>query len=462
MRRISPVFCRCRLIASRAIFALSAGIVLSFLVAGGGFLAHTAENGGLGPLSIRNQFPVTLGFLTYTPEPVLTLPLDTFQFRYQYSITNSYINTQSPRNQTGPFIDSTAVSRSGGLVASDFAATGYGVYLDVEARRHQFRFNYAFTESLEIGLELSWIALGGGSLDSRIVSVEEFFGGLNRDRAFSEQNRFDFYLIRDGAFLLQSSQAFSSEPMDPVFNLKWTLSEGGEVLPATAIKLSYKFPLESNPDGSRALISSGGRDYGYYFLFSKEIGDVIAHIQFGITRLEVEPNTFSDSLRHKMFGLEFRVDEKNSLIMQSISQTSIFSDANIQTNLDFALASQTDVGILGFKTSGDGFLFEIGMIEDYNQQRNEDSLRHKMFGLEFRVDEKNSLIMQSISQTSIFSDANIQTNLDFALASQTDVGILGFKTSGDGFLFEIGMIEDYNQQRNEADITLYFELGWEW
>ena len=371
MRRNSPVFRRCRLMARRAIFALWAGIVLPVLVAGGGFLARAAENGGLGPLSIRNQFPVTLGFLTYTPEQVLTLPLETFQFRYQYSVTNSFINTQSPRNTSGPFIDSAAVSRSGGLVASDFAATGYGVYLDVEARRHQFRFNYALTESLELGLELSWIGLGGGSLDSRIVSVEDFFGGLNQDRAYADQNRFDFYLIRDGVFLRQSSQSFSSEPMDPVLNLKWTLTEGGEVLPAMAIKLSYKYPLESNPDGPRALISSGGRDYGYYFLFSKEIGGVIAHIQFGITRLEVESNTFSDSLRHKMFGWEFRLDQKNSLIVQSISQTSIFSDADIQTNLDYGLATQTDVGIIGFKSHGDGFLFEIGLIEDYNQQRNE-------------------------------------------------------------------------------------------
>lgn len=334
-------------------------------------MAHAAENGGLGPLSIRNQFPVTLGFLTYTPETVLTLPIDTFQFRYQFSVTNSFINTQSPRNAAGPFIDKSTVSRSGGLVASDFATTGYGVYLDVEARRHQFRFNYAFTESLEAGLELSWIGLGGGTLDSRIVSVEEFFGGLNEDRAFSDQNRFDFYVIRDGAFLRQSSQSFSSAPMDPVLNLKWTLSEGGDTMPAMAIKLSYKFPLESNPGGSRALISSGGRDYGYYFLFSKEIGFVIAHLQFGITRLEVDSNTFSDSLRHKMFGWEFRLDEQNSLIVQSVSQTSIFSDANIQTNLDFSLASQTDVGILGFKHLANGFLFEIAMIEDYNQQRNE-------------------------------------------------------------------------------------------
>lgn len=334
-------------------------------------MASAAENGGLGPLSIRNQFPVTLGFLTYTPETVLTLPVDTFQFKYQFSITNSFINTQSPRNKSGPFIDSSAVSRSGGLVASDFAATGYGVYLDLETRRHHFRFNYALTESLEVGLELGWIGLNGGSLDSRIVSVEEFFGGLNQDRAFSDQNRFDFYVIRDGVFLQQSSQSFSSEPMDPVFNLKWTISEGGETLPAMAFKFSYKYPLESNPNGSRALISSGGRDYGYYFLFSKEIGNVIAHLQFGITRLEVEPNTFSESLRHKMFGWEFRVDEKNSLIIQSISQTSIFSDANIQTNLDFSLATQTDVGVIGFKHLGDGFLYEFGMVEDYNQQRNE-------------------------------------------------------------------------------------------
>ena len=351
--------------------AKGAIIALVFLAAVSSASLRAAENGGLGPLSIRNQFPVGLAFLNYTPESPVTLPASTFQVRYQFSATNSFVNTQSPTNQAGPFIDRTAVSRPGGLVASDFSTVGYGLYLDVETKQHRFFFNYALGDSLEVGLELAWISLGGGSLDSRIDSVEDFFGGVNEDRAFSDQDRFDYYLIRNGVFLRNSSQSFTNEPMDPVLNLKWTLSEGGDVLPALAVKLSYKAPLESNPVGARQLISSGGSDWGYYVLFGKQIGRVVAHLQFGTTRLNVVPDQFAERLKHKMFGLEFRISPEYSFIVQSVSQSSIFKTGNVLTNLDFSLGTQTDVGTLGFKHRGENFLSEFGFVEDYNQQLNE-------------------------------------------------------------------------------------------
>ena len=80
---IAPAFRRWRGMAKGAIVALS------LLAAVPSALVRAAENGGLGPLSIRNQFAVGLAFLNYTPESPVTLPESTFQVRYQYSVTNS-------------------------------------------------------------------------------------------------------------------------------------------------------------------------------------------------------------------------------------------------------------------------------------------------------------------------------------------------------------------------------------
>lgn len=353
-----------------AILALCAGLcaALAVLTVPGG-AARAQDNMGLGPLSIRNQFPVTLGFLTYTPDAPATLPDATVQVRYQFALTNSFINTQSPRAESSTTITRTEVER--GLTTADFPATGYGLYIDVETQRHLLRLDYGLSDSLEVGLELAWVTLDGGFLDSRIEGVERFFGGLNEDRTFSEQDRFDFYVARDGQFLRASSRPATGVAQDPVLNVKWNLSEGGAVLPALTLKLSYKRPLEAEPTDARRLVSSGGTDRGYYLLLAKKVGNVVGHFQFGTTYLEVEPNTFAERLTHHMFGLEFRWGPRNSLLLQSVTQSSIFRHSDDPASQDFAISRPTDVLGFGYKHQGDAFLFELGSLEDYNQQRNE-------------------------------------------------------------------------------------------
>jgi Protein of unknown function (DUF3187) len=330
--------------------------------------ARAADNFGLGPLSVRNQFPITLRFLDYTPDAPGTLPSGTVQLRYQYELTNTFINTQSPLANNGAVIDTPAVLA--GLTAANFPPSGYGLYIDVESRRQLVRLDYGLFDSLEVGLELAWLSFGGGRLDSRIEGVERFFGGLNPDRNYSPRDRYDFYVARDGALLTGSSQPFSNVMQDPVLNLKWNLSEGGEVLPALTLKLSYKRALDDTPMGEHALVSSGGNDAGYYLLISKAVGDVVGHIQFGATHLQVQPNTFASTLRHRMYGLEFRLDPANSLLVQSVTQSSIFLRPALPGTSDFDISRPTDVLVLGYRHVGT-WVVQLGTIEDYNQQRNE-------------------------------------------------------------------------------------------
>ncbi len=110
-------------------------------------------------------------------------------------------------------------------------------------------------------------------------------------------------------------------------------------------------------------------------LLAKAVGSVVGHLQLGTTRLEVAPNTFAERLKHRMFGLEFRIGAEDSIILQSVTQTSIFLRNDVPGSLDFNLSRSTDVGVIGYKhVSRGGFLFELGTIEDYNQQRNESDI----------------------------------------------------------------------------------------
>jgi Protein of unknown function (DUF3187) len=359
----------------RSVIALG-GLLLALTSVAGPALA--VDNTGLGPVSIRNQFPITLRFLDYTPEPPATLRNGTVELRYQFELTNTFINAESPLANNSTVITQTQVSA--GLTPANFPTNGYGVYVDAEMRRQVLRLNYGLADSVEVGLEMAWVTYGGGFLDSRIESVEHAAGGFNKDRQFSDRNRFDFYVTKDqgvagsehfNSFVIGSSQPATNVMQDPVFNLKWNLSQGGDVLPALTVKLSYKRALERQPTGERALVASGGSDFGYYFLFSKAVGDVVGHIQVGQTQLQVTPNTFADRLRHRMFGIEFRLTAESSFLLQSVTQTSIFLRNDQPGSRDFDISRPTDVFVFGYKHLSRTFLFEIGGIEDYNQQRNE-------------------------------------------------------------------------------------------
>lgn len=364
-----PKFARFKIAFRRQSVNTAVGLLLLCTAPFAG-IAEAAENGGLGPLSVRNQFPPALPYLNFLPERPKTLPQDGLRLSYQYAVTNTFINTQSPENNTTPVIDRNQVDQ--GLDASNFPASGYAAYIDVETTRHQISLRYGLFESLELGLDLAWVSFSGGGLDSAIESFESSVGALNEDRTHSDRDRFDYYLIRDGTFLVATSESAALLPQDPVFNVKWNWSEGGEILPMITLKLSYKMPLDSNPGNPRALVSSGRADHGYYLLVAKQIGTVVGHLQFGRSILDIEGDDYSTSLEHKLFGLEFRTDEQNSWLLQVTTQSSLFRSGNFLTQPgDFLISRPTDVLTLGHRFQGDTFGFDVGMVEDFNQNQNE-------------------------------------------------------------------------------------------
>ena len=88
-------------------------------------------------------------------------------------------------------------------------------------------------------------------------------------RALSERNQYAYYVVKDGEFVYASTQQIYNVRGEPIVGLKWNLSEGGKVMPAASLKLSYKF-ANTDRSGEQQLIRSGGVDWGHYLILSKK------------------------------------------------------------------------------------------------------------------------------------------------------------------------------------------------
>jgi hypothetical protein len=327
--------------------------------------AYGADNGGLGPFPVRNLFPPTLPYLNFAPEPVLPLPESALQVTYQFAVANTFINTQYSKSTANPVIRQDQVNQ--GLTEANFPADGYGAYIDLEANVHTLRFRYGLTERLELGVDQAWVSFGAGGLDNSIEGVETAFNGVNQQRAHAAPNQYHYYLAKDGKLIAGTSTPFHLVPQDPVVSLKWNWGQGGRILPAVSLKLAYKSPLDRAESEPRSLVSSGRADYGYYLMFSKAVGFMVAHFQIGETLLSVRGKEVASSLKHKLFGLEFRSSESTSFLLELVTESSIFRQPTPDSARDdFQISRPSDLVLMGVRYQGKSFLFDLGFVEDTN------------------------------------------------------------------------------------------------
>ena len=350
-----------------------------------------SENAGLGPLEIRTHYPVTLPFLAMYPENTATLGKGVSLFSYSYTVGNTIMNTEGEDRQ----ITRDEVNR--GIVLSDFydkttgeVIPGFRLYMDIESNRHLFRFKYGLSESTEISFEQEFITQEGGCCwDSIIENWHDFVNVSNDEehgnyRTYVDRSGYDYYVVKDGEWVIKNSNHFIQEAGDLYTNFKWNLTMGGAVLPAVTVKLSYKF-AKPNRTPVQKLISSGSSDYGYYLLLSKGFGEWVLYFGEGMSILgESSPpeqpgvtGVFASKLSHRFTTIEYRWNEDHSLLLQTLTQSSIFPQVgNLRTtssqSISFDPSNSTDAAVVGHKGWwGKDWFTEFGFVEDYNQVGNE-------------------------------------------------------------------------------------------
>ena len=365
--------------------------ILFLFLAGMGSWAESAlaksKNSGLGPLELRNQYPVTQQFLSLHPENTATQKKGKSRFSYHIAVANTFVNTQGHSKQITSKEFQNKISESDfddndpNTSGSDDKVRGFSLYLDVETTRHTFEYRFGLSNTFEFGLDIPFLSFGGGMMDSLIESVHDTIGVSNAEyrgafRSFSEKNQYAFYVVRDGTFLFNSEKSFNLVAAEPVLGLKWNISEGGTVLPALSLKFAYKVP-NSERMGFYKLSRSGGGDWGHYLILSKGYGSWLAYFGDGLTRIQ-ENHNMADSLKHRFMAIEYRLSKKSSILIQTVTQSSIFPkthelrelEAN-QEQKNFNLVVPTNVFMGGYKLEWNQLIWEMGFAQDYANYGNE-------------------------------------------------------------------------------------------
>jgi len=340
-------------------------------------------NFGLGPLEIGPQFIVSQPFLSLYPENTQTLKGGNSRLSFGIEVANTFVNTQGPTKQ----ITKKEVDR--GLTIDDFSdkdgntINGFNLYLDVETKRKKIKYKYGVFDSLEFKLEIPFLSFDGGFMDSSIESVHGMIGVSNFKqggayRALSERNKYDYYVVKDGEFVYANNQIIYNIRGEPSIGFKWNLSEGGKVMPAVSLNLSYKF-ANSDRTGEQKLIRSGGVDWGHYIILSKGFENWIVYFGDGKTRIG-QNFVFSSSINHQFMTLEYRIEEESSFVFQTVSQSSIFPDTRSkyrstagvnQEQRNSNLSVSTSVSGFGYKYFSGSIFLETGFVQDYNNFGNE-------------------------------------------------------------------------------------------
>ena len=361
-------------------------LLLIFFLAASTLSART-RNAGLGPLEVRNHYPVTQAYLWMYPESTATLPDGEALTSYSFSMANTFVNTQGSTQK----ITKTEYDR--GIVASDFESgeaagqvvPNLGLYMDVESYRQNFRFKYGMSASFEVSLEVPFLTMTGGIMDEYVEAFHAMVGVSDGEqegayREYSDRNKFGFYIARNGELLVANDSGvfgdtFLGKRGDTSLGAKWNVWEGGRIMPAFTLKLNYK--VANGEKGDDGLASSGSDDHGYMMTFSKGFDPWFVYFGQGMTNFGSNPDWVSDSVFHRFIILDWMMFSNQSLVIQNVIQSSIYpEEGNPYSDIpeevrNYNLQASTALIMLGYKLQIYNLQFDTGFVQDYSNRGNE-------------------------------------------------------------------------------------------
>ena len=361
-------------------------LLLIFFLAASTLSART-RNAGLGPLEVRNHYPVTHAYLWMYPESTATLPDGEALTSYSFSMANTFVNTQGSTQK----ITKTEYDR--GIVASDFESgeaagqvvPNLGLYMDVESYRQNFRFKYGMSASFEVSLEVPFLTMTGGIMDEYVEAFHAMVGVSDGEqegayREYSDRNKFGLYIARNGELLVANDSGvfgdtFLGKRGDTSLGAKWNVWKGGRIMPAFTLKLNYK--VANGERGDDGLASSGSDDHGYMMTFSKGFDPWFVYFGQGMTNFGSNPSWISDSVFHRFISLEWMMFSNQSLVIQNVIQSSIYpAEGNPSSDIpeevrNYNLQASTALIMLGYKLQIYNLQLDTGFVQDYSNRGNE-------------------------------------------------------------------------------------------
>lgn len=314
--------------SSKKRFAL---IAFFLMAAHPGFL-HAFE---LGPFNARNQSPlVQIYGLPFPGEAKLTPPGGR-DFQIVFDLANTCIVDSASREK---------------------------ITLDGETYRTTAVGRYGLARNFELGIEIPYVAQGGGFLDAFIENYHDAFGFSQGDRVQVSRNRMLFRYERDGTERIRVDGS-GSGPGDVRLTAGYQLYRNLNESPAAmALRAALKLPtgdadrLHGSGSTDLALWLTAGREYrtgwGRWALFG-------AAGVLGMSDGKVLEDQQRNLVEFGTIGIGWRPLERFGLKAQIDAHTPFFKDSDLAE-----LGSSAQMTIGGTFAISEGTTIDIGIGED--------------------------------------------------------------------------------------------------
>lgn len=334
--------------------------VLSFLPVA----AAAAERPCLepGPIRVRDQFLLGVGFLSFDPVSAVPLPSGEWEVEAVWTVANTWANSGA--------VELALEARDGRVpVTTEFLEDladrrfdGTLVYADGEVSKLALGVSRGLAGGVELGLTVPVLHFGGGVLDGPIEAFHDTFGlgqagreGANKDEflAFVRTPRGELWATESPGTVL-GDLVLSSKVRIPTRASRWRL----------ALEGSLKLPTADD----EPLVTSGEIDGGLQLLWSRQSRLWSVHGSTGVLFLGASEGLGIDSQSRwaGLIAVERAIGWRSSLLLQVVLSESPFEQLDT-SRIDADIFEST----LGFKfATSEKSLLTLALSENFQNHTN--------------------------------------------------------------------------------------------
>ena len=314
-----------------------------------------------GPLQVRNQFPVTLPFLSFSPDHAIGGKSGKWNISILCSHANTYVRSTGILSQL-PQSDNRLTFNPNNLQNNNSDGQ---YYIDSGSGRMAMNFRYNILNDFSLSLEIPIISYYGGFLDVPIENFHKIVGYPYQGRSMMSANQTQFYLSANGESYLNGNQRHTPGIGDMVLQAKKLVLSENIHRPAIAMRFAAKLPTGD----VNSLKGSGSFDFGADVILSKRIGDGFATTNLGVVipgKWHLLPNLKTRPSFSWILVYEHPVWNSVSLIIQNQIMSSVLSPevhADIaKTSYEWTVGSKIDIS--------KSVRISIGVTENYINHEN--------------------------------------------------------------------------------------------
>lgn len=285
-----------------------------------------AERHWNGFIQVREQFPLTAGYLILEPTSGFTLTPGTWEVEATVTLSNTFTASKeieqhlAARTTRGPF------TREMFDVFAEIDPYDQTFYLDTEVARTALRARHGLGGGFEIAILLPLLRINGGRTDGLVEGFHDLFGFDQEGRKGVVRDQMDQFISGQG-LEVDIGQSSGVELGDLVLSVKKRLVGDGSTR-SLALQLDLKLPTGADD----LLLSSGGTDVGLSLVGSRCWSSRCLHAMAGYVfagSADALP-TESQALFSTALGFEQELPARWSLIVQAQYWQSYLDDLGFE------------------------------------------------------------------------------------------------------------------------------------